>query len=154
MEVTVKEMTMVTPCEETPRTSLWLSNNDLAVTAYHVSIVYFYKSNGSRDFFDTKVLREALSKVLVSFYPYAGRLGYDKNGRIEIVCNAEGVLFGEAETSSVMDDFVQDFSDGSKVPQLVPKFDKLCCYFFLSASRFTGDYFQMRRSFYRSYFAP
>ncbi|KAE8735220.1 Shikimate O-hydroxycinnamoyltransferase [Hibiscus syriacus] len=114
---------MVTPCQDTPRTSLWVSNIDLVMIPYHISLVYFYKSNGSSGFFDTKVLREALSKVLVSFYPYAGRLGYDQNGRLEIVCNAEGVLFSVAETSSVMDDFVQDFSDGSKVPQLAPRFD-------------------------------
>ncbi|KAE8664280.1 Shikimate O-hydroxycinnamoyltransferase [Hibiscus syriacus] len=123
MEVTVKKTTMVTPCEDTPRTSLWVSNIDLVMTVYHISVVYFYKPNGSSDFFDIKVLREALSKVLVSFYPFAGRLGYDENGRLEIVCNAEGVVFSEAETSSVMDDFIQDFSDGSKVPQLAPKFD-------------------------------
>ncbi|KAK8991690.1 hypothetical protein V6N11_062691 [Hibiscus sabdariffa] len=123
MEVTIKETTMVTPCEDTPRTSLWVSNMDLVMTVYHISIVYFYKSNGSSDFFDTKVLKEALSKILVSFYPVAGRLGYDENGRLEIVCNGEGVLFNEAEASSVMEDLVQDFTDGSKVPLLVPKFD-------------------------------
>ncbi|KAK8553567.1 hypothetical protein V6N13_062368 [Hibiscus sabdariffa] len=114
---------MVTPSEDTPRTSLWVSNMDLVMTVYHISSVYFYKSNGSSDFFDTKVLKEALSKILVSFYPVAGRLGYDENGRLEIVCNGEGVLFSEAEASSVMEDLVQDFTDGSKVPQLVPKFD-------------------------------
>ncbi|KAL4283627.1 hypothetical protein GQ457_16G000780 [Hibiscus cannabinus] len=123
MEVTIKETTMVTPSEDTPRTSLWVSNMDLVMTVYHISTVFFYKSNGGSDFFDTKVLKEALSKILVSFYPVAGRLGYDENGRLEIVCNGEGVLFSQAEASSVMDDLVQDFTDGSKVPQLVPRFD-------------------------------
>ncbi|GMJ15869.1 hydroxycinnamoyl-CoA shikimate/quinate hydroxycinnamoyl transferase [Hibiscus trionum] len=105
MEVVVKETTMVCPCEETPKTSLWLSNLDLVTMPYHVSTVYFYKLNGSSNFFDTKVLKEAL---------IAGRLGYDESGRLEIVCNGEGVLFVEAETSSD--------SDGSKFA-LVPKFD-------------------------------
>ncbi|WRX24692.1 hypothetical protein QQP08_017179, partial [Theobroma cacao] len=109
--------------EETPNQRLWLSNLDLVVTVYHMSTVYFYKPNGSSDFFDTKVLKESLSKILVPFYPVAGRLGYDENGRLEIICNAKGVLFIVAETTSIMDDLVQDFTDGSKVPQLLPKID-------------------------------
>ncbi|XVE70339.1 hypothetical protein DITRI_Ditri10aG0064600 [Diplodiscus trichospermus] len=123
MEITVKESTMVSPTEDTPKTSLWLPNMDLVMTAYHISTVYFYKPNGSSNFFDAKLLKEALSKILVPFYPVAGRIGYDEKGRLEIVCNEKGVLFTEAETTSVMDDFVQDFTDGSKVPQLVPKID-------------------------------
>ncbi|KAK8602556.1 hypothetical protein V6N13_057812 [Hibiscus sabdariffa] len=123
MEVTIKETTMVSPCEDTPKTKLWVSNIDLVMTVYHMSMVYFYKPNGSSDFFDTKLLKEALSKILVSFYPVAGRLGYDENSRLEIVCNGEGVLFVEAEASSVMDDLVRDYTDGSKVPHLVTKFD-------------------------------
>ncbi|EOY20478.1 Hydroxycinnamoyl CoA shikimate/quinate hydroxycinnamoyltransferase [Theobroma cacao] len=123
MEITMKESTMVCPAEETPNQRLWLSNLDLVVTVYHMSTVYFYKPNGSSDFFDTKVLKESLSKILVPFYPVAGRLGYDENGRLEIICNAKGVLFIVAETTSIMDDLVQDFTDGSKVPQLLPKID-------------------------------
>ncbi|KAK8509313.1 hypothetical protein V6N13_062361 [Hibiscus sabdariffa] len=122
MEIVVKETTMVCPCEETPKTSLWLSNLDLVMMPYHVSTVYFYKPNGGSNFFDTKVLKEALSKILVSFYPVAGRFGYDENGRLEIVCNGEGVVFIEAETSSDSDDLVKDSADGSKFA-LVPKFD-------------------------------
>ncbi|XVF89297.1 hypothetical protein PTKIN_Ptkin19aG0118900 [Pterospermum kingtungense] len=123
MEITILESTMVYPAEETPRTTIWVSNMDLFMTRYHISTVYFYKRNGSSNFFDAEVLKEALSKILVPFYPIAGRLGYDENGRLEIVCNAEGVLFTEAETTSAMDDLVKDFTDGSKVPQLVPKID-------------------------------
>ncbi|KAE8658128.1 Hydroxycinnamoyl CoA shikimate/quinate hydroxycinnamoyltransferase [Hibiscus syriacus] len=96
---------------------------DLYNTAMEITIKETTMLNGSPTFFDTKVLKEALSRILVSFYPVAGRLGYDENGRLQIVCNGEGVLFIEAETSSVMDDLVKDFTDGSKVPQLVHKFD-------------------------------
>nr|UOI87850.1 shikimate O-hydroxycinnamoyltransferase [Althaea officinalis] len=114
---------MVSPCEDTPRRSLWVSNMDLVMTPYHISTVYFYNSNGSSNFLETKVLKEALSRILVSFYPVAGRLGYDENGRLEIVCNGEGVLFIEAETSSVVDDIVEDFKDDSRVSKLVKKID-------------------------------
>ncbi|WRX22845.1 hypothetical protein QQP08_015332 [Theobroma cacao] len=97
--------------EETPNRRLWVSNLDLVMIMYHISTVYFYKPNGSTNIFDTKVLKESLSKILVPFYPIAGRLGYDENGRLEIICNAKGVLFTEAESSSIIDDLVQDFTD-------------------------------------------
>ncbi|KAK6153792.1 hypothetical protein DH2020_013431 [Rehmannia glutinosa] len=49
------------------------------------------------------VLKAALSRALVEFYPIAGRLKQDNNGRIEINCNGEGVLFVEAEADGEMD---------------------------------------------------
>ncbi|PPD66259.1 hypothetical protein GOBAR_DD36863 [Gossypium barbadense] len=78
--------------------------------------------NGCSDFFDTGRVKEGLSKVLVPFYPIAGRLGYDENGRLKIICKDEGVLFVEAETSSVLEDLIGngDFTHNS---HLVPKVD-------------------------------
>ncbi|XVF89294.1 hypothetical protein PTKIN_Ptkin19aG0118700 [Pterospermum kingtungense] len=112
MEITIMKSTMVYPAEDTPRTSLWVSNMDLVMTRHHISFVFFYKPNGSSNFFDAEVLKEALGKILVPFYPIAGRLGYNDNGRHEIVCNAEGLLFTEAETTSAMDDLVTSFKCG------------------------------------------
>ncbi|XVF65900.1 hypothetical protein PTKIN_Ptkin09bG0287800 [Pterospermum kingtungense] len=123
MEITIKESTIVRPAQDTPKGSLWSSNFDLLMTRYHVPLVYFYRPNGCSNFFDPGKLKEALSKVLVPFYSIAGRLGLDKNGRLEIVCNAEEVLFIEAESSSAMDQFVGDFSDKSEVFRLVPNVD-------------------------------
>ncbi|KAE8717027.1 Shikimate O-hydroxycinnamoyltransferase [Hibiscus syriacus] len=123
MEISIKESTIVRPAGETPRRSLWNSNLDMVISRYHIPTVYYYKPNDSSDFFDTGRLKEALSKILVSFYPVAGRLGFDENGRLEILCNAQGVLFVEAETSSVMDHLVGNFSDDSQVLKLVPKVD-------------------------------
>ncbi|KAK3427820.1 shikimate O-hydroxycinnamoyltransferase [Eucalyptus grandis] len=104
MIINVKGSTMVRPAEDTPRCTLWNANVDLVVPSMHTPSVYFYRPTGLDDFFDSRVLKEALSRALVLFYPLAGRLKRDKNGRIEIDCNAEGVLFVEAETSSVVDD--------------------------------------------------
>ncbi|GMJ08528.1 hydroxycinnamoyl-CoA shikimate/quinate hydroxycinnamoyl transferase [Hibiscus trionum] len=123
MEVTIKESSIVRPAEDTPRRSLWSSNLDVLMARYHVPTVYYFKPNGSSDFFDTGRLKEALSKILVPFYPIAGRLGFDENGRLEIICNAQGVLFVEAETSSVMEGLIGDFTDNSQVLQLVPTVD-------------------------------
>ncbi|MBA0779806.1 hypothetical protein Gotri_004011 [Gossypium trilobum] len=123
MEITIKESTIVRPAEGTPKRSLWNSNLDIVMAKYHLPTIYYYKPNGSSDFFDIGRLKEALSKILVPFYPIAGRLGYDENGRLEIRCNAEGVLFVEAETTSVMEHLIGDFTDYSQVFRLVPKVD-------------------------------
>ncbi|KAA3472200.1 shikimate O-hydroxycinnamoyltransferase-like [Gossypium australe] len=123
MEITIKESTIVRPAEDTPKRSLWNSNLDIVMTRYHLPTIYYYKPNDFSDFFDTRRLKEALSKILVLFYPIAGRLGYDENGRLEIICNAEGVLFVEAETTSVMEHLIGDFTENSQVFRLVPKVD-------------------------------
>ena len=86
-------MEIVRPSQDTPNGSLCNSILDLLMTRYHVPTVYYDKPNGCSDFFDPGTLKEALSKILVPFYPVAGRLGFDENGRLEIICNAEGVLF-------------------------------------------------------------
>ncbi|KAF9617312.1 hypothetical protein IFM89_035293 [Coptis chinensis] len=103
MIVTVQGPTVVQPFEETPKETLWTSNVDQLFRG-HIPSVYFYRPDGSSSFFNASVLRDALSKVLVPFYPVAGRLKKDKNGRLEIECSGEGVLFLEAYTESILDD--------------------------------------------------
>ncbi|XVE71152.1 hypothetical protein DITRI_Ditri10aG0127600 [Diplodiscus trichospermus] len=122
MEIKVKGSSMICPAQETPKESQWISNVDMVMTTYHVLLLYFYKPNGSSDFFKAQVLKEALSKTLVPFYPIAGRLASDENGRLEIKCNAEGVLFIEAETTCAIDD-LGDFVPSLKLRQLVPTVD-------------------------------
>ncbi|XP_008237042.1 PREDICTED: shikimate O-hydroxycinnamoyltransferase-like [Prunus mume] len=122
--VSIKESTMVKPAEEsTPRGSLWLSNLDLEYSRHDTSTVYFYRSTGDENFFDLVVLKQALSKALVPFYPMAGRYKLnDQNGRMEIDCNAEGVLFVVAESISAIDDF-GDFVLNPNLRELIPGVD-------------------------------
>ncbi|KAF9617123.1 hypothetical protein IFM89_034173 [Coptis chinensis] len=122
MIIDVKESTMVRPAEETPKRNLWNSNVDLVVPRMHTPSVYFYGPNGSPNFFDAAVLKEALSKAQVPFYPMGGRLKRDEDGRIEIDCNGEGILFVEAVTGSVIDDF-GDFAPTLELRQLIPAVD-------------------------------
>lgn len=123
MIINIKESTMVRPSAETPRRALWNSNVDLVVPRFHTPSVYFYiPTAGESNFFDARVLKEGLSKALVPFYPMAGRLRRDEDGRIEIDCNAEGVLFVEAETTSVVADF-GDFAPTLELRQLIPTVD-------------------------------
>ncbi|KAB2612705.1 shikimate O-hydroxycinnamoyltransferase-like [Pyrus ussuriensis x Pyrus communis] len=124
VNVTVRESTMVKPAEETPKKALWNSNVDLVIPSIHTPSVYFYRpnQNGGSNFFDPAVLKHALSKALVPFYPMAGRLKRDDDGRIEIDCGGQGVLFVEAETGSVLDDF-GDFAPTLELRRLIPAVD-------------------------------
>ena len=99
----------VAPKEATPTKGLWLSTVDLAATRGHTTLVFFYPSGAA--FFDAARLKEAMAKTLVAFYPLASRLGFDNDGRLEISCNGEGVLFVVARSCLVAQDF--DFSKPS-----------------------------------------
>lgn len=53
----------------------------------------------------------------------AGRLAKDEKGRVEIECNAQGVLFVEAEADfTTLDDF-GDFRPSTELRRLVPFID-------------------------------
>jgi shikimate O-hydroxycinnamoyltransferase len=60
--------------------------------------VYFYLNDGSQaDFFKHESLVAALEKMLVPFYPIAGRFKKEDDSLMEIDYNAAGVLLVEAE---------------------------------------------------------
>ncbi|KAK4414011.1 Shikimate O-hydroxycinnamoyltransferase [Sesamum alatum] len=84
--------------------------------------VYIYRSTEAANFFDSKVLKAALSRALVEFYPSAGRLRKDDKGRVEINCNGEGVLFVEAECDGAIDDIGDHFVPAPEL-SLVPTVD-------------------------------
>lgn len=123
MKVRVKKSSIVEPAEATPRHNLWISKLDLLHVRLHIGLVHFYRHNGSTNFFNTDLLKEGLSKTLVPFYPAAGRLRRHKNDQLHIHCNAKGALFLEAESDSTIDDLLLDFSQGSKLGQLIPAVD-------------------------------
>ncbi|KAI3830536.1 hypothetical protein MKW98_030699, partial [Papaver atlanticum] len=95
----------------------------------HVQTVYFYKrpalitegssSSSDDDFFNSSVLKDGLSKALVTYYPIAGRLKRNESGRSEIDCTGEGVTFIEAETDSCIED-LGDFTQNEQLMPLVP----------------------------------
>ncbi|KAJ6292125.1 hypothetical protein OIU76_024102 [Salix suchowensis] len=123
MKINTKESIIVRPSQDIPQQRLWLSNMDLLQPIrFYVLTVYLYKPNGSSDFFEAEVLKEALRKVLVPFYPVAGSLARDENGRIEINCNGEGVLFVVADTDSTTEE-LGEFMPSMKLQQLIPTVD-------------------------------
>ncbi|KAI3947053.1 hypothetical protein MKW92_039558 [Papaver armeniacum] len=122
LKVTVKESSIVKPAEETPKVCLWTSNID-QLSPVHVQTVSFYRRPASTcDFFNSTVLKDGLSKVLVTYYPMAGRLKRNEAGRAEIHCNGEGVIFIEAETDSLIED-LGDFTPNEQLMPLSPNPD-------------------------------
>lgn len=111
MIINVKDSTMVQPLDqEIARRRVWNSNLDLKVPSIHTLCVYFYKTNTTSNFFDVKIMKEALIKVFVLFYPMSGRFFFsDKDNRVKIDCDSYEVLFVEADIDSFVDDF-RDFA--------------------------------------------
>ncbi|XP_073126985.1 omega-hydroxypalmitate O-feruloyl transferase-like [Henckelia pumila] len=94
--------TLVPPAEETAKGLYFLSNLDQNI-AVLVRTIYCYKpckikSSGNV----CEVMKDALSKVLVHYYPLAGRLGVSSEMKLIVDCTGEGAVFVEAETDCEM----------------------------------------------------
>ncbi|OEL16194.1 Shikimate O-hydroxycinnamoyltransferase [Dichanthelium oligosanthes] len=125
MAVEIRESSMVKPAEATPKHRLWLSNLDLLVVRRHVNAVRFYRRGVSDGpaFFSPDVLKDALSKALVPFYPLAGRLAQDSTDRLEIHCTGDGVLFVTALTDATIDDIAGSNLSDELQRMLVPSLE-------------------------------
>ncbi|KAM0021074.1 putative quinate O-hydroxycinnamoyltransferase [Helianthus debilis subsp. tardiflorus] len=124
LNINIKQTTFVQPSKPTQASTkqLWTSNLDLVVGRIHILTVYFYRPIVCSNFFDPLVMKKALADVLVTFYPMAGRMGKDQNGKVVINCNDEGVLFVEAESDSTLDDF-GEFTPSPELRRLTPTVD-------------------------------
>jgi hypothetical protein len=87
----------VRPSQLTPRDTLYLSNvDDQRFLRFSIKYVYVFTADAAAA---ADALRAALARVLVDYYPLAGRLrpSDEDNGKLVVDCNAEGALFAEAE---------------------------------------------------------
>ncbi|KAI3671449.1 hypothetical protein L1987_87187 [Smallanthus sonchifolius] len=97
------EPTLVQPCEKTEKGLYFLSNLDqnIAVT---VHTIYCYKSDDKGNETTVEVVKDALSKVLVHYFPAAGRLTVSPEGKLAVDCTGEGAVFVEAEANCNIED--------------------------------------------------
>ena len=104
LRVKLNKPTLIVPANPTKNHIYFLSNLDQRV-AYVVQTVYCYKASlGKKNEDPAGVIKEALQKVLVTYYPLAGRLGLSPEGKLNVNCNAEGAVFVEAEADFPIED--------------------------------------------------
>ncbi|KAG4935585.1 hypothetical protein AAZX31_18G099600 [Glycine max] len=142
--VTIKTSHTVVPNQPTPKGRLWLSNSDNSTRPAHTPVIYIYKAQLNIEY-DIERMRDSLSKVLVYYYPVAGRLSLAESGRMEVDCNAKGVTLIEAATAKTFADF-GDFSPSDSIKEeLVPAIDyhsqpiQEIPLLFVQLTRFQGD---------------
>ncbi|KAJ4724407.1 Benzyl alcohol O-benzoyltransferase [Melia azedarach] len=101
--VTRKPHELIIPARSTPREMKNLSDiDDQESLRFHVPALYFYENNpepSMKGKDPVKVIKEAVSRALVFYYPLAGRLREGPDRKLTVDCNAEGVLFIEAEAN-------------------------------------------------------
>ncbi|KAK3160091.1 hypothetical protein QOZ80_1BG0055070 [Eleusine coracana subsp. coracana] len=87
------EPVVVRPSQPTPRHTLYLSNlDDQRFLRFSIKYLYVFTADAA---VAADALRAALARVLVDYYPLAGRLrpSDDDDGKLVVDCNAEGALF-------------------------------------------------------------
>ncbi|XVF72833.1 hypothetical protein PTKIN_Ptkin12aG0152600 [Pterospermum kingtungense] len=115
---------LVTPSQQTPSGKLELSFIDkIPVLRCYTRTMHVYRYGPEA----SKVIREALSKALVPYYPLAGRLKDSGQNQLRVECSGEGVWFVEASVDCTLDAF--NYFDNSDLsipydellPDQVPK---------------------------------
>ncbi|CDP11065.1 unnamed protein product [Coffea canephora] len=107
-----KEAELIVPAKTTPQEIRPLSDiDDQKGHRFHLPMIMFYSYNQCMDEKNpVGVIRDAVAKALVYYYPYAGRLieGPTGAGKIFVNCTAEGAVFREA-IAEVMLEQLRDF---------------------------------------------
>lgn len=96
---------LICPTIPTPKHSLYLSNlDDQKFLRFSIKYLYLFKKSVSLD-----SLKYSLSRVLVDYYPLAGRLRAtaEDDQKLEVDCNGEGAVFAEAFMDITAEDFLQ-----------------------------------------------
>lgn len=101
-----REPTIIRPISPTPNHVLYLSNlDDQKFLRFSIKYLYLFRKS-----VNIEKLKESLSRVLVEYYPLAGRLGRsekDDDHKLEVKCNGEGAVFAEAVMNLSADEFVE-----------------------------------------------
>ncbi|GAV72998.1 Transferase domain-containing protein [Cephalotus follicularis] len=99
------EPTLISPNTSTPKHSLYLSNlDDQKFLRFSIKYLYLFNKSVSPD-----ILKHSLSKLLVDYYPLAGRLrtSTENDQKLEIDCNGQGAVFAEAFMDMTAENFLE-----------------------------------------------
>ncbi|XP_077210870.1 alcohol acyltransferase 9-like [Tasmannia lanceolata] len=100
-----KQPALISPKCPTTKHTLYLSNlDDQKFLRFSIKYLYLYKKSVSLE-----SLKSALSRVLVDYYPLAGRLriSSEDNEKLEVDCNGEGAVFAEGFMDLTVEEFLK-----------------------------------------------
>ncbi|XP_076897984.1 benzyl alcohol O-benzoyltransferase-like [Bidens hawaiensis] len=145
---------LIVPAKPTPRELKPLSDIDdqEIIRRQTPFIMVYHRHPNKRNGNPASVIREALAKLLVFYYPFAGRLKEGPAGKLMVDCSGEGVLFIEAEADvslnqlgnelqpqfPCMDDLLYDVPGSSGIinsPLLLIQVTRMLCGGFIFAIR-------------------
>lgn len=103
---------LVAPASPTPYELKKLSDiDDQEGLRFQIPVIQFYRNNqelSARGVDPARVVKEALSKALVSYYPFAGRLREGAGRKLMVECRGEGVMFVEADADVRLEEFGEE----------------------------------------------
>ncbi|GLT95448.1 hypothetical protein SLE2022_131290 [Rubroshorea leprosula] len=102
-----REPELIAPAKATYREYKPLSDiDDQGSLRFQVPGILFFPCTPSIEGKDpVKVIREALAKALVFYYPFAGRLREGPDRKLIVDCTGEGIMFIEADADVTLDQF-------------------------------------------------
>ncbi|KAG9137393.1 hypothetical protein Leryth_017725 [Lithospermum erythrorhizon] len=118
----VKVEHIVKPAKPTPNHAMYLTSCDQIASVTHTRTVYLYGPTPTTLSEAAQKMKESLRKVLVFFYPVAGRVKWVEKGRVELYCNGEGALLVEAESEATLKHY-GNFMPTPQLLQLIPTID-------------------------------
>ncbi|KZV26764.1 omega-hydroxypalmitate O-feruloyl transferase [Dorcoceras hygrometricum] len=102
----VNQPTLISPKTSTPNHTLYLSNlDDQKFLRFSIKYLYLFRRS-----IGAEALKDSLSRVLVEYYPLAGRLRKTEENddhKLEVDCNGEGAVFAEAVMDLSADEFLE-----------------------------------------------
>ncbi|XP_020236699.2 benzyl alcohol O-benzoyltransferase [Cajanus cajan] len=98
---------LVAPAIPTPHELKLLSDiDDQDFLRFPPSLIQIYRNESPTVEKDAvEIIREALTKTLVFYYPFAGRLREVYGRKLMVDCTGEGVIFIEADADATLDQF-------------------------------------------------
>jgi hypothetical protein len=101
-----KAAELVSPAAPTPRELKRLSDiDDQDGLRFHIPVIQFYRRSALARDDPAPVIRDAIARALVHYYPFAGRLRELEGRKLAVDCTGEGVLFIEADADVRLDHF-------------------------------------------------
>ncbi|KAK1411835.1 hypothetical protein QVD17_32623 [Tagetes erecta] len=101
---------LIIPAEPTPHDLKLLSDiDDQQGIRFQLPLILFYRQNPKmKNKNPASVIREALAKVLVFYYPFSGRVKEGPGRKLMVDCSGQGVLFIEAEADVTLEEFGEE----------------------------------------------